>query len=271
MKKDIKLIAFDIDGTLITDDLKVLDQTKNIIKKIKEKGIQIVLCTGRSFNGFYWIREELGLVNFDDYSITCTGAFVRQNATGKALIKKVLNKNQAEEILEKLDDDRIDATIHTRDILYNKVQNPNKHFINDQQKMRMPWLRYESLEDIDLDLARVCFEADTKVLDEFEKRHKTDFEKSFRYMRNDINIIEILNKYAGKSAALKALAKMLDLEMENVMYFGDGANDVKSIKAAGVGVAMANGRSAAKEAADFVIGDNNEPSIANFLKEYFYE
>lgn len=271
MKKDIKLIAFDIDGTIITDNLEVLDQTKNIIKELKAKGIEIVLCTGRTFNGFYWIREELGLVDYDDYSITCTGAFVRQNATGKALIKKVLTKKEADEISSKLDDDRIDVTIHTRDILYNQAQNPNKHFINDQKKMRMPWLRYLSLDDIQTDLGRVCFEADTEVLDEFEKRHKADFDKSFRYMRNDINIIEILNKDAGKSSALRDLAKMLGIEMENVMYFGDGANDVKSIKAAGVGVAMANGRTLAKDAADFVIGDNNEPSIANFLKEYFDE
>ena len=271
MKKDIKLIAFDIDGTIITDDLKVLKETKEIIKKLKEKGIKIVLCTGRTFNGFYWIREDLGLVDFDDYSITCTGAFVRKNATGKALIKKVLTKEEIEFISSKLDDNRIDLTIHTRDILYNKAKNPNDHFLNDQEKMRMPWLRYETLDDLDGDLGRVCFESDTEILDEFEKRHKADFEKTYKYMRNDINIIEVLNKDAGKSESLKDLAKLLDIEMENVMYFGDGANDVKSIKASGVGIAMGNGRSAAKEAADFVIGHNNEPSLANFLKEYFDE
>lgn len=271
MKKDIKLIAFDIDGTLITDDGKVLKESKEIIKNLKEKGIEIVLCTGRTFNGFYWIREELGLVDFDDYSITCTGAFVRQNATGKALIKKVLNKKQAEEILEKLDDDRIDATIHTRDILYNRVKNPNEHFLDDKEKMRMPWLRFDKIDDIDCDLARVCFESETKILDDFEKRHKEHFEKSYRYMRNDINIIEVLNKDAGKSAALKDLAKILEIDMENIMYFGDGINDLNSIKSVGVGVAMGNGRTLAKEAADFVIGSNNEASIANFLKEYFDE
>ena len=74
MKKDIKLIAFDIDGTIITKDGKVLEETKKIITDLKARGIKIVLCTGRNFNGFYWIREGLGLMDFDDYSITCTGA-----------------------------------------------------------------------------------------------------------------------------------------------------------------------------------------------------
>lgn len=175
-----------------------------------------------------------------------------------------------EKIYSRWDDKNIDFVIHTRDILYNNSENPRKEFLKDQALMRMPWLKYESFADIE-ELGRACFESDIETLDEFEKRHKADFEEDYRYMRNDINIIEILNKDAGKSETLKDLAKILDIDMENVMYFGDGANDVKSIKASGVGVAMGNGRTAAKEAADFVIGSNDEASIANFLKEYFDE
>lgn len=269
MKKDIKLIAFDIDGTIITEDLRVLEETKEIIKDLKKRGIQIVLCTGRSFNGFYWIREELGLMNFDDYSITCTGAFVRQNATGKALIKKTLSPDQAQQIAAKLDDDKIDVTIHTRDILYNKARKPNKYFLIDKYKMRMPWLRYETMKDIHDDLARVCFESDIKTLDEFEKRHKDDFKEDYKYMRNDPTIIEVLNEDAGKSETLAELADMLEIKMDEIMYFGDGANDVKSLKAVGVGVAMGNAGEVTKKAADFVIGTNDTPAIAEFLREYF--
>lgn len=269
MKKDIKLIAFDIDGTIITDDHKVLAETKSIIKDLKARGLEIVLCTGRIFNGFYWIREELGLMDFDDYSISSTGAFVRQNATGKAIIKKILTREEAEWIAAKLDDDRIDIAIHTRDVLYNKAKNPNRHFVADQTKLRIPWFRYETFADIDDDIARVCFESDIDILDEFEKRHKDDFNKTYKFMRNDRNIIEILHKEAGKYEALATLSEMLGIKMEEVMYFGDGANDAKVIKAAGVGIAPANARTVTKETADFVIGDNNTPAIAEFLREYF--
>lgn len=269
MKKDIKLIAFDIDGTIITEDGRVLEETKEIIKDLKAKGIEIVLCTGRAFNGFYWIREKLGLVDYDDYSITCTGAFIRQNATGKAFIKKTLTEKEAEDIISKLDDDKIDATIHTRDILYNKAKYPNKYFLEDQKKMRMPWLRYDSLDDIHDDIARVCFESDVKTLDKFDDRHKAYFKENYKYMRNDKNIIEVLNKDAGKSEALIELLEKLDIKLDEAMYFGDGENDVKSLRAVGVGVAMGNAEEITKEASDYVIGDNNEPSIAKFLKEYF--
>lgn len=269
MKKNIRLIAFDIDGTLITKDGRVLKENKKIIKDLKERGVKIVLCTGRNFSGFYWIRQELDLMGYDDYSITCTGAFIRQNATGKALLKKVLSIEDMKEIEAKLDDTDIQFAIHTRDILYNKYENPNQAFLNDQKLVRMPWLKYKNLGDIKDDLARACFIADKEKIDDFEKRHKDDFINSYKYMRNEKTIIEILHKDAGKSETLRDLAKMLDLDMNEIMYFGDGANDLKSIEAVGVGVAMGNAREITKEAADYVVGDNDTPAIAEFLKEYF--
>ena len=269
MKKSIKLIAFDIDGTLITKDGRVLKENKKIIKDLKERGIKIVLCTGRNFSGFYWIRQELDLMGYEDYSITCTGAFIRQNATGKALLKKVLSMEDMREIEAKLDDTDIQFAIHTRDILYNKYENPNQAFLNDQKLVRMPWLKYESIDDINVDLPRACFIGEKEKIDDFEKRHKDDFINDYKYMRNEKTIIEILHKDAGKSETLRDLAEMLDLDMSEIMYFGDGANDLKSIEAVGVGVAMGNAREITKEAADYVVGDNDTPAIAEFLKEYF--
>lgn len=269
MKKDIKLIAFDIDGTILTKDGRVLIENKNIIKDLKERGIKIVLCTGRNFSGFYWIRQELDLMGYDDYSITCTGAFIRQNATGKAILTKALSKDDMKKIEMMLDDKDIQFVIHTRDILYNKNENPNQAFFKDQKLVMMPWLKYESIDDIKDDLARACFIGDKEKIDDFEKRHKNDFINIYKYMRNEKTIIEILHKDAGKSETLRDLAKMLDIQMDQVMYFGDGANDVKSLKAVGVGVAMGNAGDITKEAADFVIGTNDTPAIAEFLREYF--
>ena len=58
------------------------------------------------------------------------------------------------------------------------------------------------------------------------------------------------------------------ISLDQVMYFGDGANDVKTIKAVGVGVAMGNAAKPCKEVADYVIGDNDHPSIADFARKY---
>lgn len=264
---DIKLIAFDIDGTLINSKGEVLEETRGLIKDLREKGYRVVLCTGRPFNGYWWIREGLDLMGEDDISINSTGAHIRENATGRDIAKKVLSKADIEKIASFKDDDRVNFAIWTRDIIY--TNDPvNDGFLRDQYLLDMPRLKYESIDDIPQDLTRACFTADADVLDEFEKRHREELEKDYMVMRNAKNIMEILNKKAGKLEAMTYLVDYLSIDLDNVIYFGDGANDVKTLKAVGVGVAMGNGREATKEAADQVIGTNDEPSIADFLRDY---
>lgn len=87
-------------------------------------------------------------------------------------------------------------------------------------------------------------------------------------MRNAPFISEILNPLAGKSEALRDLSELTGINLDNMMYFGDGLNDLKSVELVGVGVAMGNGAGPTKKAADFVIGTNDEPAIADFIRKY---
>lgn len=268
MKKDIKLIAFDIDGTLVNSKGQVLEESKKLVADLKAAGYKVVLCTGRPFNGYWWIREDLGLMDDGDLSIASTGAHIRENATGKGLVNHTLTPSDIEKIESLIDDPRIEFSIYTRDIIYNKSKKPSKEFFDDKKTNMMAWLRYENLSDIKEDLTRACYIGSPEALADFEKRHKSELEKDFKYMRNETIIGEILNKKAGKSEAMTSLCQMLGLSLDQVMYFGDGANDVKTIKAAGVGVAMANAAKPCKEVADYVIGDNDHPSIADFARKY---
>lgn len=267
MDKSISLVSFDIDGTLINSKGEVLDETKKLIRDLKDKGYLVVLSTGRPFNGHWWIREELGLMEDDDLSITATGAHIRRNSTGESIYKRLLTEEDIRKIGSFKDDKRINFSIHTRDIIYLNEE-PNQGFIEDQYLVRLPRLKYGSISDIGHDLTRVCFSGDKNILDDFEKRHKSVLSKDYKYMRNDKNVIEILNKEAGKYEAMAELVKFLGLDLENVMYFGDGANDAKVIKNVGVGVAMENARKQTKESAAYVIGSNDRPSIADFARDY---
>lgn len=268
MKKDIKLIAFDIDGTLINSKGEVLDETKALIKKLKEMGIKIILCTGRTFNGHWWIREGLDLMNDDDLSIVSTGAFIRQNATGRALVNKSITKDDVAFIFDQIDDPRLQMSIHTRDIIFINEDEPNEAFLKDKGLVRMPRLKYDSLDDIPHEIARVCLSASPEILKDFEDEHRADIEKRFKYMRNAPFISEILNPKAGKSEALRDLADITDIGLDNMMYFGDGLNDLKSVGLVGVGVAMGNGAEPTRKASDYVIGTNDEPAIADFVRKY---
>lgn len=269
MNKDIKMIVFDLDGTLLNDKKEILDQTVEVIEKLKKNGIRIVLNSGRTFNGMWKMRQKLNLMSFDDYSICGTGAFVRRNADGKALIENPLAKADYEFLEEMIRGYNLQLSIHTMNILYLNDEVPNEAFIVDQNQVSMPWFKFEKFEDIEDSISRIALNGDKEVLDDFYEKNKAKLQKDYKIMRNEIHLLEILNKNAGKSESLKKLCQILKLDRENIMYFGDGMNDIKSLEFAGCGVAMGSGRQEAKKAADYIIGSNEQASIANFLKEYF--
>ncbi len=268
MKKDIKLIVFDIDGTLVTDDKEILEENIDIIKKLRSKGLRIILNSGRTFGSMWPYREKLGLMGFDDYSICGTGAFIRRNADGKIIKSHPLTEDDYNHILKIIKDSDVQVSIHTSNALYLNEERPNESFLKDQKQVRLQWLKFEKFSDIPEDISRISIAAKSEVLDEFYDKYKEDLHKDFKTMRNEDIVLEILNKDSGKSEALKDLLNIVDIDKENVMYFGDGANDVKSLELAGVGVAMKDARDECKKVCDYVIGSNNEPSIANFLKQY---
>lgn len=269
MNKNIKLIVFDIDGTLINDDRELIDENIKVIKELKKKGLRIVLNSGRTFNSMWRVRQGLGLMDFDDYSICGTGAFVRQNADGKAIISNPLGKKDYERISKMLEGEDVQLSIHSKNYLYLNAEKPNRGFLADQEQVGLAWMKFRDFEDIEDGISRVAIAGEPEALDRIYQKYEKDLEKDYKLMRNEVHIMEVLNKNSGKSESLKKLLDILKLDPEEVMYFGDGMNDVKSLELAGVGVAMGSGQKKAQDAARYVIGNNNEASIAKFLREYF--
>ncbi|MFO3717976.1 Cof-type HAD-IIB family hydrolase [Anaerococcus sp. ENR1011] len=269
MNKDIKLVAIDLDGTLLGSDEKIVEKNIDAIKKIKEKGIEVVIATGRCFNGFWWVRQELGLEGFDDYSICNTGAFVRCNATSKAIIENPLEKEDYEKITSYLGDYDLQVGIFTKDVLYNNEEVVNDGFKKDQEVMKLPRLKFKDFDEIEEKVARINFMGNQDELDKFYEENKEALEKDYMTMRNETYSLEVLKKSSGKANSLKKLCEYLDIDLANVAYFGDGANDIEAIKLAGLGIAMGNAKEETKEAADYVTSTNDEAGLAEFLEKIF--
>ena len=269
MNKDIKLVAIDLDGTLLGTDRKIVEKNIDAIKNIRKKGIEVVIATGRCFNGFWWVRQELGLEGFDDYSICNTGAFVRCNATSKAIIENPLDKSDYEKIISYLGDYDLQVGIFTKDILYNNAEVLNDGFKKDQEVMHLPRQKFKDFDDIENKVARINFMGEEAELDKFYEENKEALEKDYMTMRNETYSLEVLKKSSGKANSLKRLCEFLDIDLENVAYFGDGANDVEAIKLVGLGVAMGNAKEETKKAADYITSTNDEAGLAEFLEKIF--
>ena len=135
--------------------------------------------------------------------------------------------------------------------------------------MKLPRLKFKDYDDIEGKVARINFMGDEDKLDRFYEENKEALEKDYMTMRNENYALEVLKKSSGKSNGLKKLCEYLDIDLENVAYFGDGSNDIESIKIAGLGIAMANASKEIKEAADYVTSSNDEGGVAEFLEKLF--
>lgn len=86
----IKLVAIDLDGTLLNEQKLISDENKQALAQAKQQGVKIVLCTGRPLAAMAHYLQELGLVDEGDYSITFNGGLVQKNDTGEIMEKKVM-------------------------------------------------------------------------------------------------------------------------------------------------------------------------------------
>ena len=273
MNKNIKMIAADLDGTLLRDDKTADPVTIEAISKVIEKGIIFVIATGRPFNG---VPKELINIKGLKYAITSNGARVVDISTGKCVIEKLLPREKGIRALE------IGAQYDTLQEIYyggqgyadrDKMQNVEKYHKNPNM-----WNYFRTTRkqvDSVMDMALNC----PKDMDKMQILFPDlkDREKAWEEIRKIDNInavdsigynIEVNSKEAHKGAVLKELAEMLSIDISEVMAFGDGDNDASMIKEAGLGVAMGNSGKMALEVADYVTDSNNDNGVAKAIEKF---
>ncbi len=266
--KEIKLIAFDLDGTLLNDERELSENNIKAIKKLLNNDIKIVIATGRPFAGFSRFLRQLDILNKDNYSITNTGSIVRENVDNGNIKTRALNIDDYI-FINKLANiyDGIQTCIYTDEYIYIDEQNPNEAFIHDKNILKMETRNTDSYSN-EL-ICRINVMGEKDILDKFQKEKLSILEEKFSTMRNETFSFEILNRDSSKGKALEFLSKYLNIERDEIMAFGDNVNDVDMIEYAGVSVAMKNGKDVLKSKADYIAEPNSDDGVAKFLTDYF--
>ncbi|RDY70986.1 Cof-type HAD-IIB family hydrolase [Halobacillus sp. SY10] len=238
MTKDIKLIALDLDGTTVNHEGEVSEANAAAIKKAKEKGIHVVLSTGRSLSRCRNIAEDLGR---SSYIVTINGGEIYDHDFNLVEQNRLEHKH-VERLWELKKEHGLYFWSSTVQGLYNS-QSPF-----DQEIVDYDWLKFGF--DIQDDEVRQV------ILDEVNANQDLEVTNS-----SPTNI-EINPVGVNKAAALLKVCQWLDLEMDQVMAVGDSMNDIAMIREAGFGVAMGNAQEPVKKEADFVTASNKEDGVA---------
>ena len=252
-----KLIAFDIDGTLINDEHKILPETLAAIKKLQNDGHMVMCATGRSLPLAEEVLKETGI----NHAILSNGAVAFSN--GEQIYSNPLNREAMLNLVQVSDERNIDLVFNG--LKETKLKNKN---FNPETKLAMESFGQE-LPDIEEDFHK---KADVyqivALLDESKMDAYAGKFPEFRFVRWHEYGIDILPHNGSKAETLKVVADKFGFDQVDVMAFGDGNNDMEMLEYAGIGVAMGNGKEELKAVGDFVTLSNNEGGIVHALKEY---
>ena len=266
MNSEIKLIALDLDGTLLNSQKEISKENVAAIAQARAKGIHVVLTTGRPLLAILPFLKQLDMTGFDDFSITFNGGLIQRN-TGEILSKKALSMADADRIkamtaslgwpCDVLNEGTVYMTPSASPSLYptlNKLLTFKTSALSDL------------LEDLLINKIVSCAEAE--ILDGKIAEIPAEFYDKYEIFKTQAKLIEFMPKGINKAFGLSKLIDILDLQPENVMAMGDEENDLSMIEWAGYGVAMGNAVDKVKQAANIIAAQTNDQNaVAAIIKD----
>ncbi|SFN55928.1 hypothetical protein SAMN05216516_11086 [Izhakiella capsodis] len=265
----IKLIAIDMDGTLLNPQHEISEGVKAAITAAKSQGIIVVLATGRPYVGIERYLTELDLKREGQYAISYNGALVHRTLDGE-LVSEVSLGFDDYLYFEKL---ARDLGVHFQALDKTALYTPNKDIseftIHESYLTGIP-VRYRSVEEMDKQLTfpKVMMIDPPELLDAAIARLPQAARDNYTLMKSAPYYLEILNKQVNKGYGVRMLAGLLGISSEDVMAIGDQENDIAMIEYAGVGVAMGNAIDSVKSAARFVTRTNREDGVAYAIERF---
>ncbi|RDW20717.1 sugar-phosphatase [Oceanobacillus chungangensis] len=267
-----KLIAIDMDGTLLNDNHEVPEDVKSTLDEAKRQGIKIVLCSGRPIGGMRNYIEALNLDEEGDFAIAYNGAFVQDTHTNDVVAQLSLGHDD----LVKLHDISVElnSPMHFFDVngLYTPNANISEYTVLESYLNKIP-LAYRQVSDVptDLSIPKIMFIDKPVNLNQTIEALPEHLNEQYTIVQSSPYFLEFVHPEASKGNAVKRLAEQLGIKQEEVMSIGDNGNDLSMIKYAGCGVAMGNAIPEVKEAADFVTLTNNESGVAYVIEKLALE
>jgi Cof subfamily protein (haloacid dehalogenase superfamily) len=262
-----KLLALDLDDTLLNEELKISSRNIEAIRDVAQKGVMVTLATGRMFRSALPYARQLEL---DLPLITYHGALIKQAGSSLVLRHCPVPLEMALEILSLGEEKEFHLNLYLDDRLFIKEENENTRYY--QQIASIP------VETVG-NLTRFLLEkkvGPTKLtiinmegrIDELQQMLQAKYLSRLSVLQSRPYFLEITHRRSTKGQALNFLAQKRGILQEEVIAIGDSYNDIDMLEFAGLGVAVANAPPQVKNAANVVTRANTEDGVAVFLEEY---
>lgn len=237
----IKLVAVDIDGTLITDDRKITDHVFEAVQDAKKQEVHVVIATGRPIAGVTQLLDDLNLNHQGDYVITFNGGLVQDAQTGEEIVKETMTYEDYLDI--EFLSRKLNVHMHaiTKEGIYTANRNIGKYTVHESTLVNMPIFYRTPEEMVDKEIVKIMMIDEPEILDRAIQDIPQEFHDKYNIVKSTPFYLEFTNKTVSKGNAIIHLAEKLGLDMSQTMAIGDAENDRAMLEVVGNPVVMENG------------------------------
>lgn len=264
----IRLIASDLDDTLLDQDSRLSEENKQVVRTVVEQGVTFTIATGRMFQATVPYAKELGLS--EEQPLICYNGALIKRVSGEVLYHRPLPVDLAVKISNYGQEKGWTLNLYYEDELYVSV-------LNETVKTYASFVdvAVEAVGDLgefvtagNKEISKILVISEPEETPGRIRELKKLVGDKVQVTRSRDKFIEITSAEAHKGAALLWLAQSMGLTAEQVMAIGDSGNDITMLQVAGLGVAVENAHFSAKEVADFATVSNSENGVAQALRQF---
>ena len=264
-----KLLVLDLDGTLTNKKKEITEHTRQTLIQAQEKGLKIVLASGRPTYGIAPLAEKLELQKYEGYILSYNGGEIIDWKTGELMYKNLL----AHDVLPYLYQcaKQNDFAIVTYDGEYVLTEHPDDEYVQKEAILNVMKTKKVAnfLDAVKHPIAKCLIVGEPTRLAVLEKEMYEHLKDRMGVFRSEPYFLELVPKGIDKAQSLSVLLKEIGMTKDEMIAIGDGFNDLSMIKYAGLGIAMENAQDIVKENADFITLSNEEDGVAYAVEKFF--
>lgn len=263
-----KLIALDMDGTLLNSQKQISQQNRDAIAKAKAMGVVVVLASGRPTEGMHSMLQELTMNSDQDFVLSYNASFIQNMATKEVILNQHFNGKALKKLatLAKSLETNIHAFSPTLGLITPKTSRYTEQEAH-YNGLSITEMDFHLLDD-DHPIIKAMFIDEPQQLDTVIARLSPTLYQQFTIVQSAPYFLEFLNPEANKGFGVKMLAEHLGIKQSEVICMGDAGNDYHMLKYAGLGIAMGNATDEIKTIADHITDTNDNHGVALAIERF---